>query len=529
MKIYAHTLLVLTLICLKAQDASSFLSSWAVKSASSSNSHSIESSATGSTVISTSGRARKNFQLFEAKRDNSVTAAPTGTTPITPDQEDFAKGYINKHHNDVILSFAEAFTPLGVIQAQKNAFSGGSYVIKEAKLVGIHYDEDHPYITLDVTVQIRGEKQPQLNPAVKVYLDAQPNEKVMTYSKNQKPVIRPFDQSNNTNQLDDFIRRMNRLCCIVNAPAMTGKLIQLGFQLGGSTLGLLEENMYLNQVPHNRFVRQYFYDLAANATLEAVQACSDGKISNLMKVVSLFPEMNPSMDSYRIGTLLELTRDVALTLAEQNLRVRVCVQQSMGVGIFTGTPKQLSGAAILLQKMDWKSGEGEINEGILGDYINFGQIGSEHVINAQTDRRGNQIEQDDIFILLCPQSMVGVETSIIGALEDMVKAAGDRPVILINPDLTDKVSSQGQQNIRGRQERIDFANSFKTVYHFQCTYVTGTSYFPILGALNKPGYDETWISYQRRDRANNDGEIYVPMLSTEGPPDGQMMLDTFDN
>ena len=180
--------------------------------------------------------------------------------------------------------------------------------------------------------------------------------------------------------------------------------------------------------------------------------------------------------------------------------------------------------------MDWKSGEGEINEGILGDYINFGQIGSEHVINAQTDRRGNKIEQDDVFILLCPQSMVGVESSIMGALlEDMVKAAGDRPVILINPDLTDKVSSQGQQNVRGRQERIEFVNSFKSVYHFQNTYVTGTSYFPILGALNKPGYDEAWISYQRRDRANNDGEIYVPMLSTENPPDGQMILDAFDN
>ena len=127
----------------------------------------------------------------------------------TPDQEDFAKGYINKHHRDVILSFAEAFTPLGVIQAQKNAFSGGSYVIKEAKLVGIHYDDDegdegegggHPYITLDVTVQIRGEKQPQLNSAVKVYLDAQPNAKVMTYSKNQKPVVPPFHQLHNTNQ-----------------------------------------------------------------------------------------------------------------------------------------------------------------------------------------------------------------------------------------------------------------------------------------------------------------------------------------
>jgi adenylate kinase len=38
------------------------------------------------------------------------------------------------------------------------------------------------------------------------------------------------------------------------------------------------------------------------------------------------------MDSYRIGTILELIRTIAIRLAEENLRVKVCVQGSMGVG-----------------------------------------------------------------------------------------------------------------------------------------------------------------------------------------------------
>lgn len=37
---------------------------------------------------------------------------------------------------------------------------------------------------------------------------------------------------------------------------------------------------------------------------------------------------------YSIGTILELVRVVAIRLAEQNLRVRICVQGSMGVGAF---------------------------------------------------------------------------------------------------------------------------------------------------------------------------------------------------
>ena len=99
--------------------------------------------------------------------------------------------------------------------------------------------------------------------------------------------------------VDDMIRRLNRLCWIVNHPKTTGRLIQMGIQIGCAGIGKLKENMYLNQVPHNRFVRQYFYGMAADAALEAVVLCSQGTISNRMEMVTMFPEMNPAMDSYR--------------------------------------------------------------------------------------------------------------------------------------------------------------------------------------------------------------------------------------
>ena len=160
----------------------------------------------------------------------------------------------------------------------------------------------------------------------------------------------------------------------------------------------------------------------------------------------------------------------------------------MGVGIFTAIPKQLNGVQTLLQRMDWQSGPGEENEGMVGKYVNFGLVGKEHVVDASgSDGEDDAVEQDDVFLIICPQNMVGIESSIIGALSEMVDAAGDRPVILINPDLTDKVSSQGQQNVRGRQQRIDFANSFETIFQFQNIYYSGTSYFPILGSVVKLG------------------------------------------
>lgn len=99
--------------------------------------------------------------------------------------------------------------------------------------------------------------------------------------------------------IDEIIRRLIRLCWMVNEMETTGKLFQLGLQLGGSDIGKIRDNLYLNQCPHNRYVRKYFYGMAADAALEAVVLCSKGRISNRMKMTSLFPEMNPSMDSYR--------------------------------------------------------------------------------------------------------------------------------------------------------------------------------------------------------------------------------------
>ena len=230
-----------------------------------------------------------------------------------------------------------------------------------------------------------------------------------------------------------------------------------------------------------------------------------------------------------IGTILELVRTIAIRLCEQNLRVRVCVQGSMGVGIFTAVPKQLNGVSRLLQMMDWQSEEGEENEGMVGTYLNFGSVGKDDVVDAHTAEDGTKVEQDDAFIIIAPQSMVGVDSSIIGPLQEMTEAAGDRPIILINPDLTDKVSSQGQQNVRGRKDRMDFANSFQTIYHFQNIYVSGTSYFPILGSMTKLTPRSAWVAHQRRDLMGNEqGEIYVPVLSCETKPDGEVILESFD-
>ncbi|KAL7555210.1 hypothetical protein ACHAWF_018856 [Thalassiosira exigua] len=438
---------------------------------------------------------------------------------LDEEQLQFCKAYLNEHHkSDVLVPFVNAFSDLGATSVKKNMWMGGSYSIVDAEVVDITSDA----LELEATVQEGGKPK---KTTVTVGLDSDPVPGMArTYST--LPQIDPLKLSVASKvPIDNFCRRMVRLCNIVKAYEATGKMIQMGVQLGGTGVGKLRNDLYLNQVPHNRYVRQYFYDMAAEASLEAAILCSNKQISNRMKITAMFPEMNPSMDSYRIGTLLELARAIAIKLAEQNLRVRVCVQGSMGVGIFTGVPKQLNGVHTLLQRMDWQSGPGEENEGMVGDFVNFGLVGKEHVVNF-SDGVGDApaTQQDDVFIIICPQNMIGIECSIIGRLEEMVDAAGDRPVILLNSDLTDKVSSQGQQSIRGRQQRLDFANSFDTIYQFQNTYFSGTSYFPILGSVVKLGPLEPWVAHQRRDLVDDGGEVYLPIFFFFSVPERETLI-----
>ena len=228
-------------------------------------------------------------------------------------------GYLNKHHGSTLIKFADAFSELGSEMAKANTWSGDSFTIQKATLVDLNEKE----FVLDVMVEKRGKGASQEQ--VRIALDADPVvERQRAYGN--LPQV-PHDDKERL-PIDDVVRRLNRLCWIVKDIAVTGKLTQLAIQMGGSTLPKLPENMYLNQVPHNVYVRDYFYQQAAQAVLDAVILRSRGQLTNRMQVISQFPEMNPSMDSYRIGTILEMARTMCIRLAEQNVRVRLCVQGS---------------------------------------------------------------------------------------------------------------------------------------------------------------------------------------------------------
>lgn len=145
----------------------------------------------------------------------------------------------------------------------------------------------------------------------------------------------------------------------------------------------------------------------------------------------------------------------------------------------------------------------EWDEGLVEDgFVRFGSIGVDQV---ETD--------DDVFVILCPQNLQGA--AVLPLLQQMEEKAGDRPIVLINPELTDIPSSGNVMQVRGRQERMDFVANFKDIYHFRLLYKKPYLY-PIYGAL-RMSYGEPWTVYKRVQKSRKE-EDYFPVGSFEKEP-----------
>ncbi|KAK4431821.1 Adenylate kinase, chloroplastic [Sesamum alatum] len=303
------------------------------------------------------------------------------------------------------------------------------------------------------------------------------------------------------NEIDTLLSRLQK---DKEESSNSGKLARNDSQLDRSSSD--EKNWRgiptrLNNIPHSREIRKYFYEDVLQATQRAIK---DGKTR--LKVEISIPELNPEMDVYRIGTLMELVRILALSFADDGKRVKVCVQGSMGEGALAGMPLQLAGSRKILEFMDW----GE--DGAMGTFIKIGSIGGKEVE-----------EQDDMFILVAPQNAVG--NCIIDDLRAMTDAAGHRPVILINPRLKDLPGSSGIMQTMGRDKRLEYAASFEICYSFRLLYYAGTQY-PIMGAL-RMSYPYEYELYKRVDESPKK-EKYVILSKFVKRPSGEEINDAFE-
>jgi adenylate kinase len=226
----------------------------------------------------------------------------------------------------------------------------------------------------------------------------------------------------------------------------------------------------LNNTPHARETRMWFYDDCAKSIVAAVTAGE-----RRVKVKTEWPELNVAGDVYRVGSVLELVRHVATSLARDGKRVKVCVQKSMGQGVFQALPLSLSGVSKLLSMMDWEDDVAD-------------SIDPNGAIDAESGQGA------DVYILVQPQNIVGY--SILPYIAEMEEVVGDKPMVMINPRLDDIQSAGDVMSIRGRKERMEAVAAWKECYHFRLLY--RKPYFhPIYGAVRFAYYENEWELYKR--------------------------------
>lgn len=263
----------------------------------------------------------------------------------------------------------------------------------------------------------------------------------------------------------------------------------------------------LNNIPHSREIRNFFYD---DVVRSVDRALIDG--CDRISVVCRIPETNDAFDVYRVGTLLEMVRAMVTSITKKDSsNVKVCVQQSLGQGVFQGTPLSLSGVRRILERqMDW--GEAE-------SFVRLGQLGADVVD-----------EECNTYILIAPQNITG--HSVVPLIKDMVEKAqamGNKRIIMVNPKLGDLPSSGGVMGIRGRDERMAFVDSFITAHHFRLLYI-GIGPYPIMGALRHSHVDQTWDVYKRVELVDDEGqrgEAYIFLESFENEPNPSEITSCF--
>ena len=284
-----------------------------------------------------------------------------------------------------------------------------------------------------------------------------------------------------------------------------------------------------NNIPHAPWVRSYLYSRATQAVLRAV---NDDSISthNKSRLQLRFnvPEVNPAFDTYRLGTLLEMVREMVLALTVgEGRKVKVCVQQALGEGIFVGMPLALSSMRVVLEKMDWGSDLSTDQKWKSGDSSE--QPRPEALIRLGTIGADQVADDDDVILVMCPQNVVG--GMIITELESMSKRAAEKGVklVCINPLLQDRPSSNNVMQIRGRAERRAFQDSFVDIFEMRLLYPSSGGYmYPIGGMISKKGYREPWCVYARQDNAKGQEEYRLLAAFPPSPqPDPQLVSSLF--
>jgi hypothetical protein len=221
--------------------------------------------------------------------------------------------------------------------------------------------------------------------------------------------------------------------------------------------------------------RDCYIDAAADATVECVRdfAAAAGGVtspsSNLFNLTLLVPQLNPELDVYDRRMLLSLTWAVVKGMvSDLGLRTRLLIQ---GSGSYGAVPLSIAG---LRRHFEADMGVSAAAWG--GSEAMAAKLG----VSDMEDPAG-VADEDECVVVVSPTNAAGMP--VVADCMQMVERVGrSRPIILLNPRLTDVPSAAGVMGAGGRAGRVAFLANMSYPFYMRLLYDTGTLY-PLRGIL----------------------------------------------
>lgn len=252
-----------------------------------------------------------------------------------------------------------------------------------------------------------------------------------------------------------------------------------------------------------------YISAAANATVRYIEDFRKGLVGNVCSVNLLPPQLNTELDVYDRRFLLSLAWALVNALVhETSLRTKVLIQ---GPGKYGAVPLSISGLRRNFEADRAVSAEAWGGEEVMDAKLQVGALEDPEGVN----------DEDEAIIALAPTNASGMP--VINDVMDMVDRVGrSRPIILINPRLSDVPSAAGVMQVHGRAERTDFMSAVSFTFYLRLLFDAGTQY-PLRAILCRQ-YPEPWQLW----RPNAD-DTYNEIAEFDALPTSSEMSDALNS
>lgn len=244
--------------------------------------------------------------------------------------------------------------------------------------------------------------------------------------------------------------------------------------------------------------RNAYITAAVDATLAYCTALASpsNDLPNVCSLTLWLPQLDPELDVFDRRFVLSLTWALVQGLAfESRLRTRVLVQ---GVRKYGAIPLSVAGlrrtfeADIAASAEEW--GGAEAMASVLG--------------TADLEDPDGVTDEDEAIVVVTPCN--ATSTPVIDDVMALRERVGPtRPIILINPRLTDVPSSEGVMGVKGRAARNAFREGCAFPFYLRLLFDAGTLY--PLRAMVYRAYGEAesmWQLWLPAGSPGNETETY---------------------